>query len=92
METRQYIDAERKTRLAWATVYKATVEALAQEADLARRIETDLSESKPEYDAGIAMMVGADVVIRQAAGTMTGAIQAVQQAAKEVGFDVFPGI
>jgi hypothetical protein len=79
--TRDYIDAERSAREAWARAYMATREALALEAVLHQRVTTgDLQESLTEYDASVALLNGADAVIRQSARGMTATMEAVQAA------------
>lgn len=92
-ETREYIDAERATRQAWGRVYKATVDALALEAVLHQRVTAgDLTESLPEYSAGIALFAGADVAMRQAFAGGVAIMEAVQAAGAAVGANVFPGV
>jgi hypothetical protein len=92
-ETRPYIDAERATRAAWARVYHATIAALALEAVLKQRVTAgDLQESLAHYQTSMALLGGADVVIRQAAQTTTTVIQAVQTAGAAQGFNIFPGV
>jgi hypothetical protein len=79
--TREYIDAERATREAWARAYMATREALALEAVLHQRATAgDLRESLAEYDASVALLNGADAVIRQAATTTVATMEAIQAA------------
>jgi hypothetical protein len=79
--TRDYIDAERSAREAWARAYMATREALALEAVLHQRVTAgDLQESLTEYQEGLALLNGADAIIRQAARGMTATMEAVQAA------------
>jgi hypothetical protein len=81
MITREYIDTERATREAWARAYMATREALALEAVLHQRVTTgDLQESLTEYDASVALLNGADAIIRQSARGMTATMEVIQAA------------